>query len=62
MEKQFRTTMIALLDDAHGVNEEGYVALGQFAKDNNFSIVDICNAVEAIEGRYFLNEDHGIEA
>ena len=54
--------MIALLDDAHGVNEEGYVALGQFAKDNNFSIVDICNAVEAIEGRYFLNEDHGIEA
>ena len=62
METQFRKTLIALLDDSEGINEAGYVALGQFANDNNFSIVDICLAVEAIEGRYFLNEDHGIEA
>ena len=62
METQFRKTLIALLDDSEGINEAGYVALGQFANDNNFSIVDICSAVEVIEGRYFLNEDHGIEA
>jgi hypothetical protein len=62
METQFRKTLITLLDDSEGINEDGYVALGQFAKENNFSIVDICSEVERLNGRYFLNEDHGIEA
>ena len=54
--------MIAALDDEHGVNEAGYRAMIEFAVENAIPTMDIHDAVEAVEGRFFLPEEHGIEA
>jgi hypothetical protein len=63
MNKGLRQTLIAILDDAHGISSEGYQHLqsftNEFAPGENG---DIFNAVQSADGRYYLPEDHGFTA
>jgi hypothetical protein len=57
----FRELAIALLDDENGINTNAYVLLENYAKDNDFQMKDIFEAVNAQDGRFFLPEEHGIK-
>lgn len=61
--KQIRQTLISLLDDEHGIAEQGYISLRESAIDligNDAD--DIFNMVDSSNGRYYLPEDHNLEA
>lgn len=54
-----RKTIVALLDDEHGVCSKGYETLQIFVQMNApNSCDDIFNAVESADGRCFLPETH----
>jgi hypothetical protein len=62
---QLRTTLIALLDDADGINAKGYEELQSLAISLNSIAIgcgtaDIFNMVESAEDRYYLPENHGL--
>lgn len=57
---QIRDLAINLLDDEHGINGDAYESLKN--ADKNLDCNDIFMAVQAVNGRYFLNEEHGLEA
>jgi hypothetical protein len=58
---ELRKLATLLLDDENGINEEAYNELSAHLSKEAVN-EDITNAVEAMEGRFFLNEDHGIVA
>lgn len=61
MEKtQIRDLAINLLDDEHGINADAYETLKN--ADKNLDCTDIFAAVDSANGRYFLNEEHGLVA
>lgn len=63
MNRNLRNMAIQLLDDENGISDAGYHALQSFVADTApGSCDDIFSAVGAAQGRYYLNEDHGIVA
>ena len=66
MNKQLRKTLIAILDDEHGISANAYEELQTLViAIGTYSVVahgDIFDAVKSAEGRYYLPEDHGIVA
>jgi hypothetical protein len=64
MNKQaLRQHVINILDDEHGISAEAYHHLQQFVFDTApGTCADIFNATEGVQGRVFLNENHGILA
>ncbi len=62
MHKDMRRLAIALLDDEHGINEDGYAVLSELLLAEDEENRDIINAVSSVEGRVFLPEDHGFES
>jgi hypothetical protein len=57
---QIRDLAINLLDDEHGINSDAYETLKN--ADKNLDCNDIFAAVVGVNGRYFLNEEHGLIA
>lgn len=55
---QIRDLVINLLDDEHGINTDAYETLKN--ADVNLDCTDIFAAVQAVSGRHFLNEEHGL--
>ncbi len=54
-----RKTVVALLDDEHGICLKGYETLQTFVQINApNSCNDIFNAAESADGRCFLPETH----
>ena len=64
MNKQLRKTLIAILDDEHGISSVAYEELQSLviAIDDGGLTGDIFDTVKSAEGRYYLPEDHGIVA
>lgn len=61
--RSLRQTLIALLDDEHGITSQGYAELNKLV---DLTAPETCNdifdAVESSNGRTYLPEDHGITA
>ena len=55
---QIRDLAINLLDDEHGINSDAFETLKN--ADVGLDCTDIFAAVVAVNGRYFLNEEHGL--
>jgi len=53
--KEMRMLALALLDDDEGINDDAYGALVNFLDD------DICCAVEATDGRFYICHDDAKE-
>lgn len=63
MNKQLRKTLIAILDDEHGISANAYEELQTLVGEIKGAVTsDIYLAVKSAEGRYYLPEDHGIVA
>ena len=70
MNKQLRKTLIAILDDEHGISANAYEELQTLPIEKSLlanpaqpsPTADIFDAVKSAEGRYYLPEDHGIVA
>ena len=61
--KQLRQLVISLLDDPDGISSHAYHNLVEFVNtDETNSCDDILQLVDACNDRYFLPEDHGIQA
>jgi hypothetical protein len=60
-----REFIIAVLDDPNGISQEAYdklVELASYAGDYGTNIDDILARVSGADGRYFLPEDHELQA
>ena len=64
MNKQLRKTLIAILDDEHGISSAAFEELQELVITINDDGMtgDIFDAVKSSEGRYYLPEDHGLVA
>lgn len=51
---------IALLDDEHGICDNGFCELNKVLQ--SIEANDIINAIEAVNERFFLPENHGLIA
>jgi hypothetical protein len=52
---QIRNLAISLLDDEHGISENGYNKLREVLVETEN--LDIVRATDAANGRYFISED-----
>lgn len=59
--KQLRALAIALLDDGDGINRKAYEQLRE-ALVSEGGCMDIISIVEAQNDRFFLPEEHGLQA
>lgn len=55
LNQKIRVLAINLLDDEHGINEDGFDSLTSLCHET--SNQDILDAVESSNGRYYLGED-----
>jgi len=59
MDQEFINFIIEVLADDHGISEDGWHTLMRLHGRND-RLDDIINQVDAIDGRYFLPEDHPV--
>lgn len=59
MNMALRNFALALLDDEHGINREAFDSLADMLYDDEQE--DITDAVEACEGRFYLNSEKANE-
>jgi hypothetical protein len=60
MNDKLKNLAIRLLDDDYGITEEAYSSLLDAIGDD--IATELNRRVKAIEGRYYLPEDHGFQA
>lgn len=59
--KSFRELCISLLDSEDGIKHDAYCKLEDMAVDGGFDARDIFDAVDAANGKVFLNEEIAAE-
>jgi len=59
MEHQLIAFILTVLDDDHGISQDSYNAINCM-RGCNVELDAILDAVDAIDGRYFLPSDHPI--
>ena len=58
-DREYRKFVLTLLDDENGIREEAYQLLAP--EMDKRGCADICGAVNATEGRAYINEDYAAE-
>lgn len=61
MQKKLRKLAITMLEDDNGISENAFVALHELAEVTQTPFDDISRRIDATDGRFYLESDHGLK-